>query len=498
MRTFAALPFHHTCAMAKTKPTLLPQLLLTDIAAEGQTIARHEGKIIFVDGGVPGDLADVLVYKKKRDYAMGRIVRLHEPSEYRVQPFCAHFGTCGGCKWQHLRYEQQTSAKQQIVEDAFRRIGKLEHPAFDPIIAANPTQYYRNKLEFTFSSRRWFDSPPDSQHKPREDSPNAIGFHVPGMFDRIVNIDHCYLQAEPSNAIRNAFRHFALAQGYTFYDVKNHSGLLRNLIIRTTTTGETMVTLCLSGEATDALIAQCMDFLLREFGAQIQSLHYVINPKRNDTIYDLDVVTHSGRGYIIEQLDDLRYKISPKSFFQTNPHQTVQMYRTVRDMAQLSGSETVYDLYTGTGSIALFLARQARHVVGIEEVPDAITDAHWNAQLNGIDNTTFYAGDVRLLLNESLAARHGAPDVLVTDPPRAGMHPDVVQQISQFAPRRLVYVSCNPATQARDLQLLSPYYSIERVQPIDMFPHTFHVENIALLRARPHFLRPPQSMCVNR
>lgn len=469
--------------MPKQKQQLLSNIQLTSIAAEGQTVARHDGKVIFVEGGVPGDIVDILVYKKKRDYAMARVVALLQASPDRVVPFCAHFGTCGGCKWQQLAYDKQAFYKQQIAEEAFRRIGKLEHPPFDPILAANPIQYYRNKLEFTFSNRRWLtqaeidtDATPDR---------NALGFHIPGMFDRVVNVSHCYLQPEPSNLIRNAFRQFALEQGYTFYDVKNHSGLLRNLIIRTTTIGETMLTLCLSGEATGEVVKSCMAFLADEFGAQITSLHYVINPKRNDTIYDLEVITQQGRGYIIEVLDDLRYKISPKSFFQTNPYQTVQMYRTVREMAQLTGNETVYDLYTGTGTIALFVARQCRKVVGIEEVSDAIADATFNAQLNGIDNATFYASDVRQLLNAQLRTRHGVPDVLITDPPRAGMHPDVVQQIIQFAPQRIVYVSCNPATQARDLQLLSPYYSIERVQPIDMFPHTFHVENVAALHLRP-------------
>jgi 23S rRNA (uracil1939-C5)-methyltransferase len=486
----------------KQKQIILSDLYLTAIAAEGQTIARHEGKVIFVEGGVPGDTVDVLVYKNKSDYAMARVLAIKQASADRVEPFCKHFGTCGGCKWQQLAYEKQAIYKQQLVEDAFKRIGKLIYPAFDPILAANPTQYYRNKLEFTFSNRRWFSHDEFKARPTESDAPvaesdeaaltpiapnevdkqrNALGFHVPGMFDRLVNIEHCYLQPEPSNAIRNAFYQFALAQGYTFYDVKNHVGLLRNLIVRTATTGETMLTLCLSAEATMPIINQCMAFLDTQFGEQITSLQYVINPKRNDTIYDLEVVTYKGRGYIFEQLDDLRYKISPKSFFQTNPHQTLRMYRTVCDMAQLKGNETVYDLYTGTGSIALFIARQCRQVVGIEEVADAIADAKINAQLNQIEHATFYAGDVRQLLNQALADRHGAPDVLITDPPRAGMHPDVVQQIIQFAPQRIVYVSCNPATQARDLQALNPYYAIERVQPIDMFPHTFHVENVVSL-----------------
>ncbi len=460
--------------------TVIEDLVISGLAAEGQAIGRHDGMVIFVEGAVPGDVADVLLLKKKRDYAQGKIKALKKASDLRTEPFCSHFGVCGGCRWQFLSYDKQVEYKQQIAEEAFKRIGKLEYPPFLPIVKADPTRYYRNKLEYTFSNRRWLtqaEVDSNNEHLSR----NALGFHVPGMFDRVVNIEHCYLQDSLSNDIRNEIYRFARQQDWTFYDIKTHSGFLRNLIIRNSSLGEWMVNVCF-GEDDAPKRRQLLDRLLQVF-PQISSLHYTVNTKFNDTIYDLEVVTYFGNGYITEQLDDTRYKISPKSFFQTNSSQAVQLYRIARQFAALNGQELLFDLYTGTGSIAIFMAKQCRQVVGIEEIPQAIEDAKFNAQLNRLDNAHFYAGDVKKLLADAVA-RHGQPDVLITDPPRAGMHADVVGQLLELNPQRLVYVSCNPATQARDLQLLSDRYSIEQVQPVDMFPHTFHVENVASLRRR--------------
>lgn len=460
---------------------VLEDLVISGLAAEGQALARHhDGMVIFIEGGVPGDVADVQLLKKKRDYAMGKIKTLKKPSEWRTQPFCQHFGTCGGCRWQFLPYEKQLEYKQQIAEEAFKRIGKLHYPPFLPIIKADPNRYYRNKLEFTFSNRRWLTDNEVASESVIS-TRNALGFHVSGMFDRIVDIEHCYLQETTSNAIRNEVRQFVLEQGWTFYDIKTHSGFLRNLIIRNSSLNEWMVNICF-GEEDPQKRRQLLDKLLQVF-PQITSLHYTINTKFNDSIHDLDIVTYHGRGYIMEQLDDVRYKISPKSFFQTNSSQAVKLYRIARDLANLRPHETLFDLYTGTGTIALFVAKQCKQVVGIEEIPQAIEDAHFNANLNNLQNAHFYAGDVKKLLSEAVE-QHGRPDVLITDPPRAGMHPDVITQILAIQPKRLVYVSCNPATQARDLQLLSDLYTIEHVQPIDMFPHTFHVENVAALQLK--------------
>lgn len=462
-------------------PKILSNIAITDIAAEGQAIARHNGKVIFVENAVPGDVADLLVLRQKNDFSQTRIQQLISPSPDRTTPFCQHFGICGGCRWQQLEYDRQAQYKQQIAEDAFRRIGKLQHPPFLPIIKAVPETYYRNKLEFTFSTKRWLTN----DEIAREDETpnrNALGFHVGGMFDRVVDVQHCHLQPEPSNSIRNFVRQIAQQQDLSFYDLKNHEGLLRNLIIRTTTTNEVMVNVCFGHDDAEKR-ALLLDALVQQF-PQITSLHYTINTKRNDSIFDQQVITYQGRGYIIETLENLQFKISPKSFFQTNPYQTLQLYKIVRNFAQLTPDETVYDLYTGTGSIALFVAQQCKQVIGIEEVPDAIADAKQNASHNQIHNAHFYAGDVKKLLNNELTQIHGQPDVLITDPPRAGMHADVVQQIIDFAPKRIVYVSCNPATQARDLQLLANNYAVNAVQPVDMFPHTFHVENVAVLEQR--------------
>lgn len=466
----------------KKPQPILTDLAITQIAAEGKTIARHpDGRVIFVEGGVPGDVVDVQVLKSKKDYVEAKVVTVKQASPDRVTPFCTHFGVCGGCKWQQLDYAKQAVYKQQLTEEAFKRIGKLDFPPLLPIIAANPTQYYRNKLEFTFSNKRWLSKEDFNGGIPLENR-DALGFHIPGMFDKIVDIDHCYLQPDPSNQIRNSVRQYALEHQLSFYDVKQHTGFLRNLIVRTSTLGELMVIISF-GENNASEIENLLSFLLQQL-PQITSLHYAINLKLNDTLFDQDIITYSGRGFIYEELEGLRFKISPKSFFQTNTLQALKLYQTARSFAQLKPTDTVYDLYTGTGSIGIFVAKYCKKVVGIEEISAAIEDARYNAQLNGVENTHFYAGDVKKLLTQQLVAEHGTPDVLITDPPRAGMHADVVQTILDLAPKRIVYVSCNPATQARDLQLLSAKYDIIQVQPVDMFPHTFHIENVAELHLK--------------
>ena len=462
-------------------PVILPQITAQTMVAEGKAMAFVDGKVLFIEGVVPGDVVDVRITKNKPDYAIGEAVSIITPSKERQNPFCAHFGSCGGCKWQHISYEQQLQYKSQIVADAFKRTGKIHFPEIQPIIPAHPDTYYRNKLDFSFSTRRWLiQSEMDSDATPQQRL--ALGFHVPKMFDRVVNIEHCYLQGDPSNELRNAVRNFALQNNLSFYDVKTHSGLLRNLIIRTTTLNETMVLLSFAYDDVKARTA-LLDYLTTTFGQLITSLVYAINPKHNETLYDLPIHTYYGRDHIFEALGDLRFKISPLSFFQTNSRQALQLYEVTKQMANLNQNELVYDLYTGTGSIALFIAKHCQQVVGMEEVPAAIADAKLNAQLNGITNAHFYSGDVKKLLAQGqIMAQHGQPDVLITDPPRAGMHTDVANAIGQtLMPKRVVYVSCNPVTQARDLQLLDAWYSVEKLQPIDMFPHTWHIENVALL-----------------
>ncbi|MFK7903674.1 MAG: 23S rRNA (uracil(1939)-C(5))-methyltransferase RlmD [Chitinophagales bacterium] len=460
------------------KRKIVKELEITKIAAEGKGMGRRDGKVIFVENAVPGDIADVRVIKNRKDFAIAKIFELKTPSTDRIEPFCEHFGICGGCKWQHLSYDQQTIYKQEIVEESLRRIGKLDFPDLLPILKAEKTQYYRNKMEFTFSNKRWLsfeevNSDAKLEHR------YAVGMHVPGLYDKVVDINHCFLQGSPSNEIRNGVRDYAKTHELTYYDLREHKGLLRNLIVRTSTLDELMVILSVA-EPQQSVIEALLDHLLCQF-PQITSLHYVVNQKKNDTLYDQDIITYHGRGHIFEVFDDLKYKVSPKSFFQTNPYQGVRLYQIVSDFADLKGEELVYDLYTGTGSIALFLARQCKKVVGIEEVEAAIVDAKFNAELNGMDNTAFYAGDVKAMLGGEFVEENGTPDVLVTDPPRAGMHRDVIERILEMAPAKIVYVSCNPVTQARDLQWLSEAYSIEKVQPVDMFPHTYHIENVVLL-----------------
>ncbi|MDR0422006.1 MAG: 23S rRNA (uracil(1939)-C(5))-methyltransferase RlmD [Proteiniphilum sp.] len=458
---------------------LLEKVLVTDVAAEGMAIAKVEGMVLFIPFAVPGDVVDVQLTRKKSSYAEGRAVRFDKYSENRTVPLCRHFGVCGGCKWQMLPYAEQLKLKQRQVTDCLERIGKMDVSGIcSPILGAPRTAFYRNKLEFTFSDKKWLT---EEQIAGDEtfDNMNALGFHIPGMFDKVLDIDKCWLQDDLSNRIRNAVREFCLKNDSPFFNLRSQAGLMRTLIIRNTSVGEWMVTVVFYED--DRLKRDLLlDFIVAEF-PQITSLLYIINRKANDTITDQDVIVRHGRDCIYEVMEGLKFKIGPKSFFQTNSEQACNLYRVVRDFACLSGSETVYDLYTGTGSIACFIARKAKKVIGIEYVPEAILDARENSCLNGIDNTLFFAGDMKDVLTAGFIAEHGHPDVIITDPPRAGMHGAVIEAILTAAPQRIVYASCNPATQARDLHLLSAAYSVTRVQPVDMFPHTHHVENVALL-----------------
>lgn len=461
-------------------------LPITGYGANGKAIAKREGMVVFVTGAVPGDVADVRVTKKKSSWAEGEAVRIVERSADRVDPFCRHFGVCGGCKWQDLSYPKQLEYKQQQVVDNLVRLGGLELPQVMPILASPHTTHYRNKLEFTASAFRWFTSE-ELRNMGEITDRKALGFHVPGGFDKVLQVDECHLQPDPSNGIRDFIRKKAGELTPGFYDIKRHEGWLRTVMVRTTTTGECMVLLAFGQDhpqAQEDLLAA----LRAEFPA-ITSLLWTINPKGNDTIFDLDIQVFHGKDHIVEELKDagfpnLGFRIGAKSFFQTNPEQTQRMYEVTREFAGLTGSEKVYDLYCGAGSISLFMARHCAEVIGAELVPEAIADAQVNAALNGITNVRFEAGDLKDLLNADFIARHGRPDVLVSDPPRAGMHEDVVMRIREMAPSRIVYVSCNPATQARDLSLLKDVYRITHVQPIDMFPHTYHVENVVRLERR--------------
>ncbi len=461
----------------KNKP-VINKVEITDIGSQGKAIARIDDLVTFVTNAIPGDVVDLRIHKKSRSYQEGQAINFHKYSSLRTEPFCEHFTVCGGCKWQDLQYSSQLTYKQQEVYDALKRIGKIQEPSVNPIIPAYDTRYYRNKLEFTFSNSRWLDA---SEIKNRDAvlNRNALGFHVPGMYDRIVDINNCYLQPEPSNSIRLSVREYALKNGLSFFDPKAHTGLLRNLIVRTTSTGEVMVVVCFH-EDDEGVRTALLEHINTAF-PDITSLMYVINPKANDSIYDLDIELFEGRDHLIEMLDTLKFRIGPKSFFQTNTDQALKLYRFVKEYAGLSGKEIVYDLYTGTGTIANYLAGSAGKVVGIENIEEAVADARQNARLNGIQNIHFVAGDIKDVMDEAFIQEHGSPDVLVTDPPRAGMHKKVVQAILDAAPAKIVYVSCNPATQARDIELLSSTYRVSMIQPLDMFPHTYHVENICVL-----------------
>ena len=447
-------------------------------------MAKVNELVIFVPYVVPGDVVDLQVKRKKNHYAEAVAVKFHEKSPLRTEPFCSHFGVCGGCKWQCLSYEEQLKYKQKQVFDNLTRIGKVELPEFRPILGSEKTRFYRNKLEFTFSNKRWLTEEEVKQDV-KYDQMNAVGFHIPGAFDKVLAIDKCWLQDDISNQIRNAVRDYAYAHNFPFFDLRTQEGLLRNIMIRTSSTGELMVVLqckVTDGEGRRKM-EEILQFMTDSF-PQITSLMYVINNKCNDTIGDLDVEVFKGNDHIFEEMEGLRFKVGPKSFYQTNSEQAYNLYKVAREFAGLTGNELVYDLYTGTGTIANFVARQARKVVGIEYVPEAIEDAKVNSALNGIDNTLFYAGDMKDILTNDFIAEHGRPDVIITDPPRAGMHNDVIDVILAAEPKRIVYVSCNPATQARDLQLLDGKYKVTAVQPVDMFPHTHHVENVVQLERR--------------
>ena len=462
----------------KKKNFVVPQVAFTGIADKGKSVGRDEqGRVIFVENVAPGDVADVLVLKKRSGYMEGIPKQFHKYSEDRVEPFCEHFGVCGGCKWQHITYEAQVKHKESIVVDALQRIGKVNIQEFLPIIPAKESVYYRNKLEFTFSNKRWLTK--EEINTDISNLENVLGFHRPGAFDKIVDIKHCWLQGDPSNEIRNTIKAIALEQGLTFYDARAIEGFLRHILIRVTTLGETLLIVSVFEDDPDRLFP-FLDAILEKF-PNLTALFYCINSKVNDYILDLEMISYKGKGFIEEKLRNIRFKIGPKSFFQTNTKQAETLYDVVVDFAGFKGHENVYDLYTGIGSIALYVAKYCKQVVGIEEVEAAIQDAHANAALNDIQNTVFYAGDVKNILTTTFAEQHGKPDILITDPPRAGMHPKVVEMLLELQAPKMVYVSCNPATQARDLNLLSEKYDVLKVRPVDMFPHTHHIENVALL-----------------
>jgi len=450
---------------------------IIDIAEEGKGVGKADDFVLFVDKAIPGDVADVLVYRSKKNFGEGKISNLKRASEYRVEAFCEHFGTCGGCKWQHMTYAAQLKFKHKSVADALTRIAKIDVEGMMPIVASPEDRYYRNKLEFTFSNKRWLMDGENRTDEPME--MDALGFHIPGRFDKILDIHHCYLQADPSNAIRNSIDEFTKREGYSYYDLKAHTGAMRNLIIRTSTTGELMV-IVVFAYATEEEISKLMNFIGNTF-LQITSLLYIVNQKKNDTIFDQDVIAFRGPEYIHEEMNGIRFRIGPKSFYQTNSVQAKRLYEITRDFAGFKGDELVYDLYTGAGTIANFIAGHVRQVVGVEYVPDAIEDAKVNSAINNIHNTKFYAGDMKDVLNNDFINTHGKPDVIITDPPRAGMHPEVVARLMEIEAKKIVYVSCNAATQARDLLVLKEKYDTVKIQPVDMFPHTQHVENVVLL-----------------
>ena len=454
-------------------------LEIIDIAEEGKGVAKHDGMVLFVERAVPGDVVDVELIRKKKSFVEARVSAVKKASEHRIEPFCSHFGVCGGCKWQHMDYPAQLTFKQQSVRNALQRIGKVDVTNMEDILPSENTRYYRNKLEFTFSNKRWLTNLDELES---DQSMDALGFHVPGRFDKILPIDHCYLQGGRSNDLRNRVAEFSKQAGISFYDLRAHTGALRNLIIRTSSTGEVMVIVAFAYPQEEQ-VSQLMEFINSTF-EDITSLLYVVNQKKNDTIFDQEIHRYAGREFIYEEMEGLRFKVSPKSFYQTNSAQAYQLYKITREFADLKGDELVYDLYTGAGTIANFIARSAREVIGVEYVPSAIEDAKVNASINGIDNTQFFAGDMKDVLTSEFIARHGRPDVVITDPPRAGMHPDVVKRMLEIESEKIVYVSCNAATQARDLEMLSEKYDVLRIKPVDMFPHTQHVENVVLLKLK--------------
>ncbi|MCI5777674.1 MAG: 23S rRNA (uracil(1939)-C(5))-methyltransferase RlmD [Bacteroidales bacterium] len=467
-------------ARSKNKKPELLGVTVSDMAAEGKSICRVDDQVVFITGAVPGDVVDIQVTKKRSNYSEGFVTRFQEYSPIRVEPFCPYFGKCGGCKWQFIPYEKQVEYKQREVVNNLRRLGHVELPEPMPILPSANNRFYRNKLEFTYSAKRWLT--PDELANPEVAKTPGVGFHVPGLFDKVVDITECHLQAEPSNSIRNWTRDYAFANNLSFYDLRERVGLLRNITIRTASTGDVMVILSF-GEDQPEAIAQMLKALQEAF-PMVTSLMYVVNTKANDTITDLDIKCFAGQPFITEQMGDVKFRVGPKSFYQTNSDQAHRLYDVAKEFAALTGQEVVYDLYTGTGTIANYVARSAKKVIGVEYVPEAIEDAKVNSQINGIENTEFFAGDMKDVLTLDFINTHGAPDVMIVDPPRAGMHPDVVETILKAAPRRIVYVSCNSATQARDIQMMDSAYKVTALRPVDMFPHTHHVESVVLLERR--------------
>ncbi|MGJ8732565.1 MAG: 23S rRNA (uracil(1939)-C(5))-methyltransferase RlmD [Cellulophaga sp.] len=466
----------------KTKRVVFENVEVVDAGAKGKTIGKApDGRVIFLNNAVPGDVVDVQTTKKRKAYFEGTAINYHTLSDKRTEPQCEHFGVCGGCKWQHMGYEHQLFYKQKEVENNLTRIGHLQLPSITPILGSEKQYFYRNKMEFSFSDSRWLTLDEVKSDKEIEDR-NALGFHIPGMWDKILDIKKCHLQADPSNAIRLETKEFATKTNMTFFNPRHHTGELRTLMIRTSSTGEIMVLIQFFDDHKENREA-LLNHLATTF-PEITALLYVINQKHNDTIYDQDIVCFAGRDHIFEEMEGLQFKINPKSFYQTNSEQAYELYKITRDFAELSGDELVYDLYTGTGTIAQFVSKKAKKVVGIEAVPEAIEDAKANAKHNKIDNTVFYAGDMKKIFNPEFISQNGTPDVIITDPPREGMHKDVVEQILAIAPNKVVYVSCNSATQARDLELMNDMYEITRLQAVDMFPQTHHVENVVLLKKR--------------
>lgn len=460
---------------------MLNRILITDIGAEGNAIARVEGQVVFIPMLVPGDVVDIRITRKKRNYLEGRVIRFHEYSPDRIKPLCRHFGVCGGCKWQHLPYELQLKHKEKQVTDTLTRIGKVRPDEILPVVASDDVYYYRNKLEYTFSDRRWFTKE-ELETETDFAGKDALGFHVPGFFDKVLDIKECHLQPEPSDSIRNAVRRYAHRKGLSFFNLRQQSGFLRNLIIRSSESGDIMVIVVFFLDEQER-IEGLLDYLSEEF-PRITSLWYIINRKKNDSLADQEPVLYRGDDHLTEEIDGLKFRVGPKSFFQTNTCQAEKLYAIAREFAGLTGKETVYDLYTGTGTIAAYMASRAARVTGIEYIEEAVQDARINSEINNIKNTEFFSGDLKDVLSGSFFRDHGYPDVVITDPPRAGMHPDVVRSIMEAGPGKIVYISCNPATQARDISMLAERYEVEKVQPVDMFPQTHHIENVALLKLK--------------
>ena len=467
----------------KTDKVIFENITVLDAGAKGVSVAKApEGQIIFIPNVVPGDVIDVQTLKKRKSYFEGRAIKFHSYSENRVKPVCEHFGSCGGCKWQNMKYEQQLFYKNQEVQNNLKRIGKIELPDFEPILGSKNQFFYRNKMEFGFSDTRWLTEKEIQSEDTTLSKKPALGFHIPRMWDKILNIETCHLQADPSNAIRNGVRDFAIKNEISFFNARNHTGLLRTLMIRTTSIGEIMI--LVQFFADNKKQRELVMNYLKDTFTEITSLQYVINGKPNDTIYDQDIILYNGRDYILEEMEGLQFSINAKSFYQTNSQQAFELYLITRDFAGLTGNEVVYDLYTGTGTIAQFVSQKAKKVIGVEAVPEAIADAKENAKRNKITNCEFYVGDMKNVFNDDFIAQHGHPDVIITDPPRDGMHKDVVEQLLKIGADKIVYVSCNSATQARDLALMNEQYKVTRVRPVDMFPQTHHVENVVLLEKR--------------